>query len=363
MCFEAFDSMPTMNAWFATLLSTVAAQSQDPLTLTAGKGRVLVTLHGARVLGVDLPGLTQNPFFTVHSSGRLTGGDRLWIAPEVAFFWLSLDDARRDPKGTTSVQPGIDPAYWVREISSDGRALSSASMSLHDVRSDKQIELHVKRQVDGLDDALQVEDDLEVASFRIENSVTITGGDQGAVAGAWDLLMVPPTGTLTVPTRERTVPTSYYDPFGDRHVKADDDAVRFLIDGKRRIKMGIQAAASTGVMGYYREQGDGTAVLIVRSFEPQPNEPYCDVPRDAPADTTTGGDAVQAYNDEGDSFGDSIGSSVTFGEMEHHDPCVIVGQGPQSRRNACTTHVLVGPTESILDAGQRLLGLAVAPLI
>jgi hypothetical protein len=149
--------------------------------------------------------------------------------------------------------------------------------------------------------------------------------------------------------------TSYYDPFGPRHVLADGRRLRFLIDGRRRIKMGLRAQWTTGRMACYRSITDGRAILIVRIFNPQPGEPYADVPRSADITTRTGGDCLQAYNDDG-TFGG-------FGEMEHHDPAVIVGSGPTQRGGGFVTHVFTGPDRAVRAAGEALLGVEVSPIV
>ncbi|NJO56652.1 MAG: hypothetical protein HC834_10335 [Rhodospirillales bacterium] len=171
---------------------------------------------------------------------------------------------------------------------------------------------------------------------------------------------------------------SYYDPFGTRHVSVGERCVRFLIDGRRRIKMGLRPEHTTGRMGYYRALGDGRATLIVRVFASLPGEPYCDLPRDDPrhralqlgesSGPVLGGDALQAYNDDGDAFAPKAGQAsvdakdVTFGEMEYHDPCVISGRAPGERGGTCVTHVVVGADASVRAWGASLLGCEIEPL-
>ncbi|MEO0586619.1 MAG: hypothetical protein AAF078_03175, partial [Planctomycetota bacterium] len=155
-------------------------------------------------------------------------------------------------------------------------------------------------------------------------------------------------------------PRSYYEPFGDRHVAVEGDCVRFLIDGKRRTKMGLLPEHTTGRMGYYRPLGDGRSSLIFRAFAALPGEPYCDLPVDHPAHDAAAagedhpemfrGDGLQAYNDDGDAF-----PGTSFGEMEYHDPCVIAGRGPTSRTGSCVTHVMAGPDEAVRAVGRELL--------
>ncbi|MEL7088989.1 MAG: DUF6786 family protein, partial [Planctomycetota bacterium] len=146
-------------------------------------------------------------------------------------------------------------------------------------------------------------------------------------------------------------PRSYYDPFGEKHVESDDDAVRFLIDAKRRVKMGIKPEDTLGKMAYLRPLADGMSTLIYREFSVDPDGIYVDIPRDHPADQRRGGDALQAYNDDL-TYG-------PFGEMECVFPVVTVG-GAEQRVDDCVTHVLVGPDAAVRAAGEKLLGVSVS---
>ena len=319
----------------------------DTHHLPCGDGSITVATRGARILACHAGNGDENLFY---DDGNGNGGDRLWIAPEVAYYWPSLDDARRDPVGTAATPAQIDPGSWAVESSSTHAVTLRQSATLTDGRDGKSISLDMTRTVAAIDPPHGMPADVRCASFAITNTLTVTGGDDDAVAAAWDILQVPPTGTLICPTTRRVEPRSYYDPFGDRHVVADDTAVRFLIDAGRRIKMGLRPEDTLGRMGYYRPLDNNTASLIVRVFPVFPGERYVDIPRDHPIDQRTGGDALQAYNDDL-TFG-------RFGEMEFVAPAVQVGGTPH-RSTPCVTHALVGPTDAIRAAGHALLGVRV----
>ncbi len=380
------------KTWFDRLFDQCAAAGQKPRVLHAlqndgqSAGRLLTINSGGRALACELDGVDHNLFFhTVLDSGP-TGGDRLWLAPEIGWFWPSLADARRDAKGTASVPPQIDPGQYVCTSHDDrdglshatwcvGQAHTNSNVACDDVRSNASVSVDIDRTFRLLspqDSAWPT--DVTAMSFATTTTLAMTRSTPDAVIGAWHILQVPPTGTLCCPTTMRVDPRSYYDPFGDRHVQVDDDCVRFLIDGNRRIKMGIKPEHTTGRMGYYRPMPDERSSLIVRVFAPMPGEPYCDIPIDSPDDQRLGGDCLQAYNDDGDAFGGTDGENaagnaaenvggkvggVTFGEMEYHDPCLVAGRGPDQRIGSCVTHVLVGPDDAVRDAGRVLLGVAI----
>jgi len=422
--------------WFDDLYQRVADEGQRPHVLTAGDGggRLLITEHGARVLACELPGVDHNLFFdtSVIKDMKVTGGDRLWIAPEVAFFWPTLDDARRDPKGTAQVPEAIDAGSW--EIAEEAKELPPQDMfekfgrvfawaletkrkhelkpgqvvpsrekfdpwedawgvfltndpQLTDTRNGNPIQVNASRYI-MFPEATNFDESVTSFSYLIDHFLSVFDGSRGRhkigrCAGAWDILQVPIGGTLICPTTINVAesdrytagdqshcstpdagPRSYYEPFGDRHVVVEDDCVRFLIDGKRRVKMGVLPEHTTGRMGYYREVGGGQSSLIFRGFAALPGEPYCDLPRNHPAHDAVvkgedhpemfRGDALQAYNDDGDAF-----KGTSFGEMEYHDPCVIAGRGPTSRTGSCVTHVMAGPDDAIKRVGRELLGVEV----
>ncbi|MEM6554127.1 MAG: hypothetical protein AAF750_18575 [Planctomycetota bacterium] len=377
--------------WFDDLHAQVTSQGQRPHVLHNGAGRLLVCEHGARVLACELPGVDHNLFFHTDRTaddggpGMVTGGDRLWIAPEVAYFWPTLDDALNDPKGTAETPAAIDPGDYVSMLFQEPEeqmvTLFNQEVVLSDVRNTLRARFNVLRTVSLTAAPCGIDEDLSIISFSIINAISALfpqGEDPerdivlptAAPAGAWDILQVPPTGTLVCPTVSRPEVRSYYEPFGDRHLAVYDGCVRLLIDGRRRVKMGLRAEHTTGRMGYHRPLDEQTSTMIVRIFAPLPGEPYADIPRDDPRNRQLergetngpilGGDCLQAYNDDGDAFGG--GPNVTFGEMEYHDPCVIDGERPTSRSGTCVTHVIAGPDDAVRAAGRTLLGVEVGAI-
>lgn len=348
--------------WFDQLDHAAQAQNHQTHRLVAGDGTLLVTERGARIMACTLPGVEGNLFF--HHGSMLDpnhaanpfGGDRLWIAPEVGWYWPSLALAREDATKHAATPPQIDPGEYLTDSASPVHAQLSTRMTLKDVRDGKSIELAVSRQVRAVGAPIGLPESLKCASFAITNVLLVRGGDDGTVACAWDILQVPPVGTLICPTatdpKSVNEPTSYYEPFGERHVERGDRAVRFLIDSRRKIKMGMKAEHTTGRMAYYRQLDGGLSTLILRIFSPLPGEPYPDIPINADKDQRLGGDTLQAYNH-------SDGGASGFGEMEYHDPAVIVGNGPASRHGTSVTHALAGPDDAIRAFGQQLLGAPV----
>ena len=353
-----------MSGWFDQLASSIQQAGQQVRAWEAGDGRLLITPFAARLLACELPGVEGNLFWhdpaiedaaaakeklDPATGGGPIGGDRLWIAPEVAFMWRDLAKARIDPFADYQLHPAMDPGDYRVVLDEPDCFRSVAEMALTDHRRGATIDLRATRQFRLIDSPDDLPAGLKGVSFAIDNELTCLGGDDGAVAGAWDILQIPAEGQLVCPTlAPDTAARSYYESFGDKHVISDQESVRFLVDGHRQVKMGLSPTQTTGRMGFHRRVGGGST-LIVRIFAPLPGEPYVDLPR--ASDDTVGGDALQAYNDNG-MFGG-------FGEMEFHDPALIVGRPPETRRGSCVTHVLAGEDGAIRVAARLLLGVEI----
>lgn len=350
-----------MTDWLFRVQASLSEHRAGPIVWETGQAKLLLSVTGARMLGCAMPGagVTENLFWhepkledaatakSILSQGGI-GGDRLWIAPEAGFIFTDVKKARKDPLNNATVPLKMDPGSWRVVEQEQGHLRLTTDMMLRDHRNGKTVTLRVARQFNLTSAPEGLPARLLAASFSIRNELTMLKGDAGVAAGVWDLLQLPPTGWLVCPTVQPVKKlTSYYDPFGRKHVAVDKAAVRFLIDGKRRIKMGFPADKSTGRLGYYRKLAKGKSSLIVRMFGPMPGEPYVDVP--LASDAFFGGDCVQAYNDDG-TFGG-------FGEMEYHDPAIVAGRYPNSRMGTNLTHVLVGPDKDIRAAGLMLLGV------
>ena len=369
------------ESWFDVLADRLRMEQQSPCVFTSSAARFLFARHGARLLAIEMTGDDElcgdlgnllfiadvpppryggKPGFDV---GKVTGGDRLWLAPEVAWFWPSIEKAREDPKRHAATPDQLDPGQY--QVTAQGRRHMSLrnQVPLIDNRNGRRITVEVQRSFRVIDTpyaALGFErfPKLIAASFSLTHDIEVLDGDPDATCGAWSILQIPPGGTLICPTvRALTRPQlrSYYDSF-DRNVTTDDDAVCVRIDGRNRMKLGMRPEDCAGRMGYYRRATPQCSTLILRVFPTLPGEHYVDVPRSEPTDTYAGGDVLQVYNDDGDAFGGSVGSRLTFGEMEYHDPAVTPA-GVTRRSGSSVTHVLAGPDEQIRFIGEKMLGV------
>jgi hypothetical protein len=352
-----------MSDWLARVQDAVQAAGFDTRLWHAGDGGLLLSTYAARIVGCQLPGVSENIFWNspdiedpakakdaMKAAGSRIGGDRLWIAPEVAYNWPNLAAARIQPFGANYLlPPEMDPAEWRIVENLTGHLHLTAQMTLVDRRVNKNITLRVNRQFNLVGRPEGLPKTIRSASFAIRNDLATLETDGEAVAGAWDLLQVPTGGVLVCPT---LVPVRqvrrYYASFRDQDIIKDGRSVRFHARGDRVVKFGLSAQQTTGRMAYLRRAGRVTTA-IVRIFEALPGEPYVDLPRDS--SQRFGGDALQAFCDDG-RFG-------SFAEMEYHDPALIAGASVTSRSGYSVTHVLAGPDAPVRKAAAELVGVRV----
>ncbi len=355
-----------MPEWIDRIQSAIAKHRHQLRTWQAGDGQLVFLPHGARLLGCAMPGVEGNLFFhhpaienadtagaQLTEAGGGLGGDRLWVGPEVAYMWTDLAEARKAPFDCSVLPEYMDPGQWKVIDDADGAIHLTNEMTLVDHRFERKITLEVGREVHVIDPPADLPSSVHCAAFMIRNAMTVVGGDDGAVAGLWDLLQMPVGGVLVCPTLTPVTapPRSYYEPYRPGDVERTDRAVHFHTKGDHIIKMGLAPQQTTGRMAYLRRVGDAMTA-IVRSFLPAPGAPYIDLPRDS-ADVF-GGDALQAFCDDGRFQG--------FCEMEYHETALICGQARTHHCGACITQVLAGQPAKVEQAAAALIGVPVEEL-
>ena len=286
-------------------LRTMAWKLKDgTISLLPRRGRVLqVTVGGHEAFWV-------NPKWRGDWN---VGGDRLWVAPEVAWCWKSLK--------------GLDPDQYVfpKEMDPGHWKPARRGKMFCEVRQQIRLRQFQKRAVLNLAMARSIRAvDLPAAPFfrqhvayRTDNDLWIRGGLASQPVGLWSLIQVPNGGEMIVPCRAKPVFRAYFNPVAPRLWGFSGRSLRFQINGRDTYKVGVSPDVVTGQMAYVRRVGR-EFLVIHRTFFPQPWREYCDVP---PTALQTQGDAVQIYNDGG-----ALGG---FGELEYHSPAIRAEAGDE----------------------------------
>lgn len=291
------------------------------LTLLPSRGRVLqASLGGHDAYWVN----EQEPAL----AGWNAGGDRLWAAPELDWFWKTRTAVDFDQY---EIPAALDPAPWFTEDHQPGYCRVTQNVELPNQHDGQVTRFKRARNFELV--ALNQAPFFEIhLAYRTDNELSIKSGPEDQCLDSWSILQLPPGGTLWLGTSGEGVPRDYFAPVPASMWGRDADALHFEINGAQQYKVGVAPHHSNGRMAYTRPV-DGQLLVIYRQFWVQPWRFYCDWPMLSGA---TQGDAVQIYNDDGNAGG--------FGEMEYHSPALRIGQGPQQLIDSNLTIVgLVSP--------------------
>ncbi len=280
-------------------------------TWKTGSGSVTLMPERGRVLQVTVSGrkmLWENPGWPGDWN---VGGDRLWVSPELAWNWKTL---KKVDFTKHSVPKAMDPGKWRLEEYGKGYCRVKRDAVLRHLHRKGKVRLTLARHytlLEGLDAPLF----RKCVAYRTDDELRVRSGIPGQAVGLWSLAQVPAGGTLYIPCRGRASYRDYFTPAPKRLRRKQGHILCFDITGRDQYKIGVSPSMACGTFAYARRSGTSYLVLL-RRFFPQPWREYCDVPM---SDRSSGGDAVQAYNDGGDFGG--------FGEMEYHSPALRVGRG------------------------------------
>src|SRR4051812_16250690 len=306
-----------------------AANLRTVVLRGSGGSEIVVTPHGARVMGIFTRETGENLYFvnaefdsapaakTMLAGEHMLGGDRMWIAPERGLFFKG--DAEKDGQ---VIQPGIDPGNWVvAKLTDRSIKLVNEFSATYFHKSGSVIRGVVERSIRRIaspfyhvPDALPTAGKVNFVGYEIASRFDLLESPQDDLHfGMWFLiqLTMKDGGYFYAPTSGKTVITDYYEPTGDDYLRVAENHVRFKLDSKNRHKIGIRKTEVTGKMGYLSEGIAGESTLIIRNFLNNPSGYYSDVPLHTPAGTQ---DAIQSYNHNTGTAG--------FGEMEFHAPGV-----------------------------------------
>lgn len=285
-----------------------------------GGASALILQHGARLLGIFPSAggencLWTNPALADVESGKAlcegeawhnTGGERTWLAPEVEFFYPNWPD--RNPHRTPV---DLDPGQYA--WTGGGLALSNA-MTLRAHRSGGSLSVRITRTFSADPSPLTGDmDDVEYAGVAVRASVELLEpANRGTPPfGLWSLLQLPDGGEALAPTYGVAVHRLYFGEIPATKMQSTEDGLRWRMGGPGVQKIGLDAAASTGRLGYVYGSRDRWT-LVVKDFMEIPTGKYVDAPGD---EIGVRGDAAQICNV-------NLASLGAFCELEHHAPAV-----------------------------------------
>lgn len=282
-------------------------------------GTIVVLERGGRIIGA-YPGeedenmLWVDPDIGVERPTWNSGGERVWLSPEVDYFMTELES----PGFGFTVQEGLDPGGYTLEGSSPFRAALTWTQvgDVRSFRAEEQFRFRLSKSCRLIDNPLVaagLQDGggaYNYMGYETETVLKALDKDFRSDAALWTLMQVPSGGVALVPTIGKAVPVDFFAADESSAVRIMPGGLRFRLyaeDPPR--KLSIRSIQATGRIGYFRMVGQDRASLLVRQFSVYPSESYVDVPPDRLSDR---GHCVQCYNDGGRLGG--------FGELEYHTP-------------------------------------------
>lgn len=141
----------------------------------SGTGEVVVTEHGGRIAELRTEPGGPNLLWRGDTVAPITGGDRLWLAPERELFYPEDSTERGDWRCPKE----LDPGSWTAQAQPGGVALRQVALGAE-----------MRRMVRPLTE-LPVRCELPWAGYRVADSVHTDRGWSG-----WHLLMAPAPSRL-----------------------------------------------------------------------------------------------------------------------------------------------------------------------
>ena len=324
-------------------------------------GATIFTEAGARLLGLfpstNLPNtlwVADDIDKKIDSGDWLTGGERLWIAPQRDYFFTNPQDF-----DGFHVSAHLDPGIYLQK--NDLTFSNSFSLTNHNSKIEHS-ECLARRKFSIIDDD-PYESGLDYAGVEIGDHLSISGFNIDMCA--WSIAMVytcgpQNPGTVLLPIANNDAIVNYFEPIPHNRSSIEHGYARFLIDSKKALKMAIRPE---GIVW------DNPAKVVYISPFPGIEKWFCLVKRsnDLPEDQDSCVDtasfnpvgpkgAVQAYNHGYD-------SEMLYGEIELQ---FNKGSSDANKTTSGGVHELLsyaGSKNEILHLAKTILRTDSVPLI
>jgi hypothetical protein len=346
---------------FDVLMAQLQAAGLQAVVLpTCSGGKIVVTPHGARVLGLFTHETAENAFWVnleladpgsakkMLAGEHVLGGDRVWIAPERGLFFKGnkLEDG-------VVTQGSIDPGNWVvGKLTEKAIRLTNDFTATYFHVPGSRVRGLVERSIRQICRPLAEKPaNVAYAGYEIASRFDLLEAPQDDLHfGMWFLIQMvtPAGGYLYAPTSGRAVVTGdYFEATGPDYLKVTETHVRFKLDSLARHKIGIRKNEVLGRAGFLTNAGAGEgATLIVRNFLCNPSGHYSDVPLHTPTGTQ---DCIQSYN--------HFTGPTGFGELEYHSPGICRKMAEPVVTDVNQVWVFTGKRGDLVPVAAKLLNL------
>ncbi|MFT4107313.1 MAG: hypothetical protein QM657_16280 [Lacrimispora sp.] len=328
--------------------------------LEIGDGwKLVITQQGGHVFGPFSDRYPEGIFWipeSIHSPDSYkklvdsqvwnTGGDRVWVAPEIQFNIMD----RKHFRETLKTPKTIDPGEFSMEHSGNTVVLKqSIDLESHNtVTGMMHVEfgrtiLKALNPLKKLQDCTALMQEVSYCGYEQVLDLSVES-EQEIYAESWNLLQIRPKGTIYIPMYQPLKGTDHYEQVGE-HEYLTEHGVCLKITGDSRYKIAYKSAVLTGRFGYLSEERDGESCLIIINYPNNPSAMYSEEPPMLEGDT---GYSIHVYNDDGNSGG--------FAEMECNMQTIGRPTGLNHSIERVAKWIFTGKSDKLKLIAEVLLG-------
>lgn len=322
---------------------------------------ILCTQWGGRIFGPFETGNSESVFWVneafrnkesfaeyIQNEEWNMGGDRVWTAPELAFFVKDRDTGF----DSFIVQRQLDPGnYDLQKV--DETVVLSQDVTLDAYQSKSSSKsFRLKRTINKIDDPLRnlsifekLQDGVTFCGFEQDVEIEDYSEDCELFLENWVLTQVKTPGRLIVPFTGLMEFVDYFEPIDEAFYEIRDNYMHIIVTGDRRYKVGFKSSVITGRSGYIGKLSDGRSYLLIRSYLNNPSSRYCCEPYDKPGRT---GCSLFVYNDSGDLGG--------YAELENSGITISGDTGKKKSADTVSYWLYIGEEAMLNQIVYVLLG-------
>lgn len=330
--------------------------------LSVGDGwQILISQHGGHVYGPFSDSCPAGIFWApevfrdpadfqklVESRNWNTGGDRVWISPEIQFNITDRTHFRETLKQPSIMDPGYysmmrrGEMVYLRQMLSLKSYNTVTGEMYFDFRRMISAAKNPLRKLSFYDELMQ-----GISYCGYEQVLDLQAqSEEDIFAESWDLLQIRPSGTLYIPMYKPVRGTDHYESAGEHEVLTEH-GVCLRITGDSRYKIAYRSAVLTGRFGYLADSDTDESCLLIINYPNNPSCMYAEEPPEMPGER---GYSIHIYNDDGNSGG--------FAEMECNLQTIGKPTGLNHSIDRVTKWIFSGKTEGLKEIADVLLGYA-----